>query len=211
METDGLGGFDPYSTSKACAELITDCFRSAFFSSDKFMSISTVRAGNVIGGGDWTPNRIMTDVIHALTTDKPLNIRNPSSVRPWQHVLDPLMGYLRLGELMYGDEKYGGAYNFGPASGSDKTVRELANQVSKFWDGLVIEHKNSLVSVEKEARNLVIDSSKAKASLGWKPYIDFEQAVSWTVEWYKKWHCHQETITQSQVNRYLEMIRVNGF
>ena len=96
------------------------------------MSISTVRAGNVIGGGDWTPNRIMTDVIHALTTDKPLSIRNPSSVRPWQHVLDPLMGYLRLGELMYGDEKYGGAYNFGPASGSDKTVRELADQVSKF-------------------------------------------------------------------------------
>ncbi len=188
-ENDPMGGFDPYSSSKGCTELLTTSYRNSFFHPDDFKkhgkSIATVRAGNVIGGGDWSKNRIVPDCIKALIKQECINVRNPEAVRPFQHVLEPLNGYLMLAKKMYDDgAKYCGAWNFGPELESVITVKTLVNTIidkwgSGYWDSL------SIANNFHEAKLLNLDCTRAKKYLGWKPKLTIEQAIEYTISWYK--------------------------
>jgi CDP-glucose 4,6-dehydratase len=200
-ETDRLGGYDPYSASKACAELVSDSFRRSFLA-DSSVALSTVRSGNVIGGGDWAQDRLVPDLIRCLLRGDPPRLRDPKAVRPWQHVLDPLHGYILLAEKMYVEgAKLAEAWNFGPDYKQPVNVGEVARELLERWgyDGRLI-HQNlnartfrrQLVSdmyskrqQPHEARHLALDCSKAKSRLGWKPLLDTKEAVRWTVDWYK--------------------------
>lgn len=184
-ETDELGGYDPYSTSKACDELIIESYRkSFFFNSKKF--VASARAGNVIGGGDFAEDRLVPDCIRALKNNKAIVIRNPSSVRPWQHVLDPNYGYLLLGEkLLCEDREFADAWNFANNPNSAITVKEVVELVIKHWGkGKWICSKDDKKIHETNVLNL--DATKAKTLLGWHPKFDIKEAVKKTVEWYKK-------------------------
>lgn len=188
-ENDELGGYDPYSASKAAAEIVTRSMRNSFFNINNYnehqKAISTARAGNVIGGGDYSKDRIIPDIIKALRNNETINIRNPDSVRPWQHVLDPLSGYLLLGSKLSDEpERFSGAFNFGPLPESNLTVKELAGKAVKFFG------KGKLEISEKgnephEAGLLNLDISKAMTELSWKPKWNSETAVEKTIKWYK--------------------------
>ena len=188
-ENDELGGFDPYSASKAAAEIVTRSMRNSFFNLGKYnehqKAVSTARAGNVIGGGDYSKDRIIPDIIKAVRNDETINIRNPDSVRPWQHVLDPLSGYLLLGSKLSDEpERFTGAYNFGPLPESNLTVKELAGKAVKFFGKgkLKISDKGN---EPHEAGLLKLDISKAMSELEWKPKWNSETAVEKTIRWYK--------------------------
>ncbi len=188
-ENDELGGYDPYSASKAAAEIVTRSMRNSFFNIKKIKehkkAVSTARAGNVIGGGDYSRDRIIPDIVKAIRNNETINIRNPESVRPWQHVLDPLSGYLLLGsKLSESPERYTGAFNFGPTPESNLTVRELAERAVKFFGKgkLKISGKKN---GPHEAGLLKLDISKANTELGWKPVWDSVTAVEKTIRWYK--------------------------
>lgn len=188
-ENDELGGYDPYSASKACAEIVTSSFRNSFFNLNKFethrKSISTARAGNVIGGGDYSEDRIIPDLIKSFKTNSKVKIRNPESVRPWQHVLDPLSGYLLLGCRMNTDPKsFSDAYNFGPSIESNLTVLQLVEIALSLWRSgsfEISENKNE----PHEASQLRLDISKSMIRLGWNPKWDSHKAVEKTILWYK--------------------------
>ncbi len=184
-ENDRLGGKDPYSSSKACAELIVHSYRESFFKENKSCALATVRAGNVIGGGDWAKNRIVPDSIRSLSLGEKIEIRNPQSVRPWQQVLEPLRGYLLLAENMLEDPiKFSEAWNFGPGNEGIKTVRGIAEELIKHWGcGNWVNSNNKREF--NEAGLLILDISKARNELGWDPVLNFEEAISMTVEWYK--------------------------
>ncbi|RCV66179.1 CDP-glucose 4,6-dehydratase [Methanophagales archaeon] len=192
-ETDPIGGFDPYSSSKGCAELVTAAYRSAFYNPKDYgkihkAALSSVRAGNVIGGGDWGEDRLIPDCIRALSQNKAINIRSPQATRPWQYILEPLTGYLLLGALMYEDgAKYSSAWNFGPNDESIKTVEELVKLVIKYWDGGAYTIDSSSSQLH-EAGLLKLDASKARAMLGWKPIYDVYEAVEKTINWYKNFY-----------------------
>ena len=191
-ETDPMGGYDPYSSSKGCAELVTSAYRRSFFNSEDYgktheVALSSVRAGNVIGGGDWGKDRIIPDCIRAIAKNKAINIRSPQATRPWQYVLEPLSGYLLLAGLMYEEgARYSSAWNFGPSDESIKTVEELVKLVIKYWDGgtYMIDTLNH----PHEAGLLKLDASKARALLGWKPIYDVYEAVEKTINWYKNFY-----------------------
>lgn len=188
-ECDPIGGYDPYSASKGCAEILISSYRNSFFNPRQYRShqkaVSSVRAGNVIGGGDWSVDRLIPDCIKALQNDEIIEIRNPHSVRPWQHVLEPLSGYLLLGEKMLEDgEKYSSSWNFGPDFESIISVEELVNKIIKFWgkgEYFIADREEKL----HEASQLNLDCTKAKVNLGWRPILDIEKALEYTVEWYK--------------------------
>ena len=188
-ETDPVGGYDPYSSSKACAELVTSAYRRSFFNPKDWgkthnVALSSVRAGNVIGGGDWGEDRIIPDCMRALSKGETVVIRNPSATRPWQYVLEPLSGYLLLGTLMYEDgTKYSDAWNFGPNDESIITVEELVKLVIKHWGSGAYRIDTS--SHHHEAGLLKLDASKACVLLGWKPIYDVYEAVEKTINWYK--------------------------
>lgn len=189
-EDDKLGGHDPYSASKACAEIIIQSFRLSFFNPYSFSqhkkSIASVRAGNVIGGGDFASDRIIPDTIAALRKNKTLKIRNPNAIRPWQHVLDPLCGYLMLGAKMNDEpEKHSTAYNFGPEANDLLTVEELAKAAINFWGKGKYSIKQSTKN-QHEAGLLMLDNSKAKKELNWHPKYNSIESVKRTIEWYKK-------------------------
>lgn len=189
-EKDKLGGHDPYSSSKACAEIIVQSYRLSFFNPGNIdihrKSIASARAGNVIGGGDYSADRIIPDIIRAIQKNKPVKIRNPNSIRPWQHVLDPLSGYLLLGAKMNSDPTgFSSAFNFGPDPNDVLTVEELAKvAVAGYGKG------NYRVEMQKnnfhEAGLLTLDNSKAKSELGWRPVYDSRIAVAHTMDWYRK-------------------------
>ncbi len=188
-EDERMGGYDPYSNSKACCELLTSSYRSSFFNPEKYdlhqQSIATVRSGNVIGGGDWSGNRIVPDLARSLFKNEMLIIRNPDSVRPWQHVLEPLHGYLTLGAHMTEDPvKYSTAYNFGPKIEDRLTVEELIKEAIQIWGSgnYKIAHNNSK---QYEANLLRLDIYKAEKELGWIPQFDSKKAIACTLEWYK--------------------------
>ena len=189
-ESDRLGGYDPYSSSKACAELVTSSYINSFFNPKDYKKhgklIATVRAGNVIGGGDWSKDRIIPDIIRALENKFPIQIRNPRAIRPWQHVLEPLRGYLMLGEYMLSHKsKMTGAWNFGPDFRDILTVEEIVSKVVELYgEGRYIISKNDEVH---EAELLCIDSTKAKRYLNWKPVLSIDEALNLTVEWYKNY------------------------
>jgi len=184
-ETDELAGHDTYSTSKACAELIVHSYRHSFFNhSDKL--VASVRAGNVIGGGDWAKDRLIPDCIRHLKNKKPVRIRNPHAVRPWQHVIEPLYGYLLIGQkLIEGKKEFADAWNFGPDHGSQVSVDKVVNLIIKFWG----EGKWIDISAPNEKKHetkvLKLDSTKAKKGLGWHPVLSITEAIKITVEWYK--------------------------
>lgn len=182
-EGDPLGGYDPYSSSKACAELVTAAWRRSF--SSQTLGIASVRAGNVIGGGDWAKDRLIPDCMRALTTGEPIGIRNPGSVRPWQHVLEPLCGYLVLAERLYEDPStYGEAWNFGPDPGDVHPVSWVVSRVVELW-GEGASWRSITTDSRHEATLLHVDSAKSRARLGWSPRLRLDTALDWTVEWYK--------------------------
>jgi len=187
QEDDPMGGYDPYSNSKGCAELVVSSYKNSFFNPEKFqdhkVSLSSVRAGNVIGGGDWSQDRLIPDIVSSIYNQKPLSIRNPESVRPWQFILDPLCGYLTLAEKMWENgEEFSEAWNFGPDDNNLKTVSWI---IEKFESAkLDNDAQNNKKSIFHEANYLSLDSSKAKKRLGWKVKVDINKALEWTKEWY---------------------------
>jgi CDP-glucose 4,6-dehydratase len=190
-EGDSLGGFDPYSSSKACAEIVVASWRQSYMNPRNYhkhgKAISTVRAGNVIGGGDWAKDRIIPDCIRALESNQPISIRNPKAIRPWQHVLDPLNGYLLLGEKMTKEPaRYSAAWNFGPHLESVVPVWEVASKLTHFYGGgeLLDTSKDSDLH---EAKLLNLDISKSFFELNWKPKWPIDRAIYYTVDWYKKY------------------------
>jgi CDP-glucose 4,6-dehydratase len=182
-EDDRLGGHDPYSNSKACAELVTDSFRRCFF--DGGCRVATARAGNVIGGGDWSPFRVVHDIVRAYEAGSPVALRYPQAVRPWQHVLDPLAGYLMLAQAIVADPNGApAALNFAPDTHSFRSVAELVQAFSARWGGRpgwrldTGEHPH-------EASLLTLDATRARAILGWRPVLSFDEALTWTADWYR--------------------------
>lgn len=202
-ETDRLGGADPYSSSKGCAELVTSAYARSFLTAAG-VAVATARAGNVIGGGDWAKDRIVPDAIDAFTGRKPLVVRNPQAVRPWQHVLEPLTGYLRLCELMIDNPStYSQAWNFGPAVEDVQPVGRVAEMLCARW-GNGASWTASDSSEAHEARLLRLDSSAARAELGWRPTWNFSDAIERTVEWYKAWAADGDVreLTLAQTDEY---------
>ncbi|MEM6496503.1 MAG: CDP-glucose 4,6-dehydratase [Pseudomonadota bacterium] len=188
-ETDRLGGYDPYSASKAAAELITSSFRSSFFSADgHHAKIATARAGNVIGGGDWATDRLVPDCLRAFSNNETVLLRNPNAVRPWQHVLDPLCGYLLLAHDLYdADTMSEGAYNFGPYTKSNESVGVVAERLADYWAGDASVRFEETPDAPHEAGQLRLDSSRAHEHLGWHPQWDINDALRQTVRWHKAW------------------------
>jgi CDP-glucose 4,6-dehydratase len=192
-ENDAMGGHDPYSASKGAAELVTAAYRRSFFHAPGRPGLCSARAGNVIGGGDWSPHRIVPDCVRALAAGQPVVVRNPRSVRPWQHVLEPLSGYLTLGaRLLEEPRRYGDAFNFGPASGDQVDVEELVGLFLSAWGSGTIARLAAPPSphdaAPHEAGLLRLSCEKAAHVLGWKPALDGREAIRWTAEWYRRWH-----------------------
>lgn len=211
-ETDPLGGHDPYSSSKACAELVSDCYRKSFFIHDDgrgfALRLATARAGNVIGGGDWAEDRLVPDLVRAGTSGMPLQIRNPAATRPWQHVLEPLSGYLLLGQLLLGSEGFAQAWNFGPGRDGELTVSELASRLGEGWPALRIEYDG--LSHPHEAEILRLDCDKAKRQLAWRPAWDIAIALARTGAWYRAFHESGTVLSRDDLAAYVEAARHDG-
>ena len=195
-ESDTLGGHEPYGASKACAELAVEAYRRSYFAEQRPLGIVSVRAGNIVGGGDWAARRLMPDAMRAFSQRRSLVIRNPASVRPWQHVVDPIGGYLALAERLARDPaRWSGPWNFGPAEADSWPVGQVADEVARLWgDGARwLEPPSTNGSDEaataagkaKEAGLLVLSSAKAQAELGWTPVWRIQRALAATVDWYK--------------------------
>jgi CDP-glucose 4,6-dehydratase len=182
-EYEPLGGHDPYSNSKGCAELVTDAFRRSFFSDPDGPRIASARAGNVIGGGDWAGDRLVPDLMRAALARQPLRVRNPDAIRPWQHVLNPLSGYLLLAQALWESPRHACAWNFGPAEEDARPVSWIVERLSAMWPGeLQVEQDPG--PHPHEARYLKLDSSRARAHLGWRPTWDLAQGLDGVIEWY---------------------------
>jgi CDP-glucose 4,6-dehydratase len=182
-EDDPLGGHDPYSASKAAAELVAAAYRRSFFAASG-PRVATVRAGNVIGGGDWAADRLVPDAMRALVQGEPIRVRNAAAVRPWEHVLEPLGGYLRLAERLAGSAAFAGAWNFGPRDDDAVSVGTLADLIVGQWEGARWESKPES-DAPHEAGLLRLDWSKARTRLGWHPALTIKEAVELTVSWYR--------------------------
>ncbi|MCE3203599.1 CDP-glucose 4,6-dehydratase [Paenibacillus sonchi] len=183
-ENEPLGGYDPYSSSKACSELVTSAYRNSFLNNQiggRQIAVASARAGNVIGGGDWAADRLVPDSIRSILNDQKIIIRNPHSIRPWQHVLEPLSGYLLLAENLYKQgEKYASAWNFGPSDDDAKPVEWIVQEICRKWNGASYEIDTK--SHPHEAQYLKLDCSKAKAELKWHPRWNLEQAIDKIIE-----------------------------
>jgi CDP-glucose 4,6-dehydratase len=205
-ELDRLGGYDPYSNSKACAELVVSSFRDSYFSKSNSAQIASLRAGNVIGGGDWSENRLVPDCVRAFTQNQKVELRSPKSIRPWQHVLEPLSGYLLLAEKLFNNKgQFNGAWNFGPNSEGEVETLSIAQQMAELWGGeakvVCSANENDFI----ETGVLRLDSSKAKQYLNWQPKWDIRTTLEKTVDWYQqvqKGRPAYETTVQ-QVDEYL--------
>ena len=187
-ESDPMGGHDPYSSSKGCAELVTSAFRRSFFEDDSVVAVASARAGNVIGGGDWAADRIIPDAIRAFSEEHTLKVRNPDAIRPWQHVLEPLSGYMTLCEKMWDhSSEFSEGWNFGPEDESVQTVEKVADRVSSLWDDHATWEKSNR-DHPHEATLLKLDITKAKDRLGWAPKWDLDTTLEKTVSWYKSYY-----------------------
>jgi len=207
-EQDRLGGHDPYSNSKACCELVTGSFRDSFF--ERGPPLATARAGNVIGGGDWSPDRLIPDCVRALKSGQTVNLRYPDAVRPWQHVLEPLSGYLVLARALI--ERPTGiphAVNFGPDPASFCTVREVVDAFSARFGGKPGWHRDPGVH-PLEAQALTLSSSLAQRSLGWRPTLDVTASLAWTADWYRAHAAGEDMLafSRAQIARYRSMSSV---
>lgn len=206
-ETDRLGGYDPYSSSKACAELAINSYWLSFYKDLlPIKGLASVRAGNVIGGGDWSPDRLVVDAVKSIIKDEPVFIRRPRAVRPWQHVLEALSGYIKIAETLYEfPEKYSRPWNLGPNDDSDKSVESFMTKFTECWGG---NSSWNCLRSEKglfhEATLLKLDIQDAKNKLEWVPKLEFSQAIKMTVDWYKSWDrgCNMDAFTCSQILDY---------
>ena len=214
-EIDPMGGYDPYSSSKACAELVVSAYRNSFFNPKDYgkmhnVALSSARAGNVIGGGDWGEDRLIPDCVKTLSQNKIINIRNPQATRPWQYVLEPLNGYLLLGSKMYKDgAKYSSAWNFGPNDENIITVDELVKLVIKNWGSGIYKVDN--YNYPHEADLLKLDISKARTFLGWNPVYNIYETIERTINWYKNFYNDVEKeklceITLSEIWDYIKCL-----
>lgn len=208
-ETDLLGGHDPYSSSKSCSELVSAAYRSSFFCGENQVSLASARAGNVIGGGDWAEDRLVPDIVRAILSGTPVIIRHPCAIRPWQHVLEPLRGYLMLGErLGTQGSGFAEAWNFGPSEKDVISVKELAQMVISLWgkgELSILEDKEGFY----ETSYLKLDCSKARARLGWVPLLSIDEALKMTVEWYQSFFENNGSVvrsTEMQIMGYMERI-----
>ena len=207
-EDDPMGGYDPYSSSKGCAELITKSFRKSFFNSDheNNIGLASVRAGNVIGGGDWAENRLIPDIIRSIKNKENVKIRNPKALRPWQHVLDPLNGYISLAEKLWDDQtKYSEGWNFGPEKNEVKPVSWIIEKFNELWKNKInlVVGNNEL----HEANNLILNCQKAKSRLGWNSKINTETALKLTIEWYTKYFDgkNMKEVTEEQIVEFQKL------
>ncbi|MGG0281216.1 CDP-glucose 4,6-dehydratase [Bacillus pacificus] len=202
VESDRLGGFDPYSASKACAELVATTYQKSFFRTNT-QKLASVRAGNVIGGGDWAEDRLFPDVIRAYLQDGTLTIRNKNAIRPWQHVLDPLHGYILLAEKLWTDAAYAEAWNFGPINEPNRTVHDVIQSIIKLWNK-PLTILSPPTNTPYESSILTLDSTKAVNKLGWTPKLSTDKAIAWTVDWYKKYASGEniESFTRQQIDAF---------
>jgi CDP-glucose 4,6-dehydratase len=210
-ESDAVGGRDPYSSSKACVELVVSAYRSSFFANpDRQVGISSARAGNVIGGGDWSVDRLVPDVISAFVEGRSVAIRSPTAIRPWQHVLEPLSGYLLLAERLFHDPAaYSEGWNFGPRDDDAKPVSWLVRRLAELWGSAAKWSASSGAEVH-EAHYLKLDCSKARARLGWSPRLDLDAALTWVVEWYRAHDSGLDAgaLAEEQIHRYEGLVNV---
>lgn len=208
-ESDPMGGYDPYSSSKGCADILASSYRNSFFNEKDYGTkhqtlLATCRAGNVIGGGDWAQDRLICDVMRAAAKNEAVTIRNPHATRPWQHVLEPLGGYLLVGQkLLEGRKEFGSAWNFGPSDDGAIRVLDVLKSAKRYWDK--IEFKiGSDTDQPHEANLLKLDCSKAHALLGWKPVWDSETAFEKTAKWYKNFYKNGTIDTEQNLNDYVK-------
>jgi CDP-glucose 4,6-dehydratase len=211
-ENEAMGGYDPYSSSKGCAELVTAAYRNSYFHPEKYsthgVGIASGRAGNVIGGGDWADDRLIPDIMRAIALGMPVDIRNPHAIRPWQHVLEPLSGYMLLAQKLYeGGASYAEGWNFGPNDEDAKSVQWIVERLTKIWGedaSWVLDGAEHL----HEAHYLKLDCSKAKVQLGWYPRWHLEDALAAIVEWHLAYHDGKDMreLTLRQISAYSKNI-----
>ena len=212
-ETERMGGRDPYSNSKACAELVTDAFRESFFPPETLdrhgVALASARAGNAVGGGDWTSDQLIPDLMRAFLAARPCLIRNPSAIRPWQFVLEPLRGYLMLAERLAEDAPaFASGWNFGPVGADAKPVSWIADTLARSWGGHAAWVQDAAPH-PREAHCLKLDVSRAAACMDWQPLLPLEQALDWIVEWYLACRSGADLrrLTQEQIERYESLAR----
>jgi CDP-glucose 4,6-dehydratase len=210
-ESDPLGGHDPYSSSKAAAEIVTAAFRDSYFPVDRIsehrVTIATARAGNVIGGGDWSEDRLIPDLVRGFESGQPVHIRRPGAIRPWQHVLEPLQGYITLAEqLLAGNSLAASAFNFGPGDEDAWTVNRVADRAATMWGNGARWIRDDAPGVH-EAHYLKLDSSRARTELAWRPRLNLETALEWTLHWYRQHSSAADMAaeTLSQIARYEQL------
>jgi len=203
-ETDTLGGFDPYSSSKACAEMVCAAYRSSFFPVDRIdqhrVALATARAGNVVGGGDWSQDRLIPDLVRGYQAGEPALIRHPGATRPWQHVLESLQGYMLLAERLLDEPaQHSPSFNFGPDAGDAWPVERIVTKLAAMWGEGAAWKRDSVEGVH-EHHSLTLDSSRARRELGWKPRLGIEATLEWTLNWYREWQggadMKQQTLAQ---------------
>ena len=207
-ENEPMGGRDPYSNSKGCAELVASSFRDSFFPASSFdrhgIALACARAGNAIGGGDWTRNQLIPDLMKAFLAGEPCLIRNPAAIRPWQFLLEPLRGYLSLAERLADDpERFASGWNFGPAEGDAQPVSEIADELVRLWGDRASWVRDRDVHPH-ESHWLKLDASKARAQLEWQPVLPLREALGWIVEWYRGLQAGTDLqrLTQTHIARY---------
>jgi CDP-glucose 4,6-dehydratase len=208
-ENDELGGHDPYSASKAAAELVAASYRASYFSAADAPLLATARAGNVIGGGDWSQDRLIPDLVRAISAGRPLEIRSPRATRPWQHVLESLSGYLLLGQqLLAGRHEFAEAWNFGPDESGNRQVEDILTRLQAHWPAL--RWQVNARPQPHEAKLLYLDSTKSHLMLGWHPVWRLDDCLAATADWYRAWLERKEVASQAQLQAYLRAARDQG-
>lgn len=212
LETDRLGGYDPYSNSKACSELVTASFRDSFFNPKEYhkhgTSLASCRAGNVIGGGDWGKDRLIPDIMKGILNNEIIKIRNPNSIRPWQYVLDPLNGYLILVEKLWSSgSEFSEGWNFGPEENNEKPVKWIVEKLTKQWSKDIKWDIDNNINLHEE-NYLRLNCIKANSRLGWMPKLNLEQGLEWIIEWYRQYkkNNNMKDITEQQIEKFQKLL-----